>query len=960
VCGAVSFSHADSSESVPADRLRDDRSVGFGRYRLFPALRLLLRDGDRVELGARAFDVLWALVEADGKLLSKDELIDKVWAGAVVEENNLQAQMSAIRRALGPDREMISTEFGRGYRLSAAGHASAALGGACAEPIAPADLPYPVTALLGRASELDDVERLIAEGRFVTLTGPGGIGKTRLAIEVGRHARAVFPDGVCLAQMAKIVESDLVWPEIEASLPAPSTGACPVGRVHPTLLDKRLLLIIDNCEHLAEPIAEAVEAVLQNAPNLHILVTAQEPLGAEGEHVYRLSPLSVPPADPQTAEAAIAHGAVQLFVERASASVRQFDFGEAVVGDVSAICRRLDGMPLALELAAARVSTLGLKGVLAGLTDRFKLLTAGRRTALPRHRTLRATVDWSYNLLDDEERSLFRRLSVFAAEFTADAARHVAAPEPDEPWQAIDLLGALVAKSLLQSDLDGSAPRYRFLETIRVYALEKLADSGEVTPTARRHAEFFASVARQAAVDWKRLPTGDWGRIYQADIDDIRGAMDWAFSPDGDEEIGVDILAHSTPFWIQLSLHDECQSRLTRVLERDAIVSAIRPAQEMALQAALGTSLTWAKGPVPETGAAWTRALDLAHRISDCETQLQARYGLWLYNLRCGRYAESLAHATQMMELAQATEDPEALAAGQRIAGVSRHFLGHHAEGRRLIETALQWYQHDRAAQAFRFGLDQHVAGLAFLARILWVQGLSADAIETASAAIQKARALDHASTLCCALAEGWCMVHALNGDDEVVEQAAATLVATASRHGLGFWKAYGDIFGLWVAARQSAEAVPSDRLDTVIAVVNDIRFDAGYSTLLADLLLACRRAGRDAPILSMLAAEFATKGQEDAHWAAPEFLRVGAELALVEEATSHERLATALSLARRQGAPAWELKIAIDFAGALIKDDRLAEARAVLARVLSAFPDGGRSTSWHVAQAMIGMPSDR
>lgn len=459
----MSSSDLNSSETVPADRLRDDRSVGFGRYRMFPALRLLLRDGVKIDLGARAFDVLLRLLEAGGELLSKDELIDKVWAGAVVEENNLQAQISAIRRALGADREMISTEFGRGYRLSTGGQASASLGGASVESIAPPDLPYPLTALLGRASELDDIERLLAEGRFVTITGPGGIGKTRLAIEVGRRLRAVFADGVYLAEMAKIAEGDRVWPAIETSLPAPSTGAGPIGRVHATLRDKHLLLIIDNCEHLAGPIAEAAEAILQNARNLHILVTAQEPLGVEGEHVYRLSPLAVPPADTQSAEAAMAHGAVQLFVERAAASVRQFDFGDAVASEVSGICRRLDGMPLALELAAARVPALGIQGVLAGLIDRFKLLTAGRRTALPRHRTLRATVDWSHNLLDDEERTLFRRLSVFAAGFTADAARYVAAPEHDEPWQAIDLLSNLAAKSLLQSDLSGPVPRYRFL-----------------------------------------------------------------------------------------------------------------------------------------------------------------------------------------------------------------------------------------------------------------------------------------------------------------------------------------------------------------------------------------------------------------------------------------------------------------------------------------------------------------
>jgi len=947
------LSDPNASGASSADQLRDDRSVAFGRYRMFPALHLLLRDGDRIDLGARAFAVLWTLLEAGGKVVSKDELIDKVWAGAIVEENNLQAQMSAIRRALGPDREMISTEFGRGYRLSAPGHANGPLGRAPAAPVAPPDLPYPVTALLGRSGELNDIERLIAQVRLVTITGPGGIGKTRLAIEVGRRLRALFADGVYLAEMAKIAESDLVWPTIETSLPMSSAGAGAIGRVHATLRDKHILLIIDNCEHLAESIAAMVEAVLRNAQNLHVLVTAQEPLGAEGEHVYRLAPLAVPPAETRSAEEAITHGAVQLFVERASANVHEFDFGDAEVGDVSAICRRLDGMPLALELAAARVSTLGIQGVLAGLVDRFKLLTAGRRTALPRHRTLRAAVDWSHTLLDDEERRLFRRLAVFAGDFTADAAGYVAAAEHDEPWQTVDLLGNLVAKSLLQSNLSGSVPRYRFLETIRFYALEKLADSGEVMPTAKRHAEFFSRIAKQAAADWKQLPTGEWRGTYQADIDDMRSALDWAFLPGGDERTGIDILAHSTPFWIELSLHDECQRRLTLVLSGGTIAAAIQPAQEMALQASLGTSLTWAKGPVAEASIAWTRALDLAHRTADEEIKLQAHYGLWLYTLRSGQYGGSLAHATQMMDFARDIEDHEALAVGQRIVGVSRHFLGQHAEARRLIETALRWYGQNETARTFRFGLDQHVAALAFLARVLWVQGFSNDAMTAASAAVERARALDHACTLCCALAEGWCMVHALNGDDGVVDQATATLIDTASKHGLGFWKAYGEIFALWVAGRRSAEAFQSDRLDSVIEAVNDIHFDAGYSTLLADLRLASRRAGRDGPTLSTLDAAFVVNVKEDTHWAVPEFLRIGVKLASDGEPILGQ-LETALALARQQGAPAWELKIAIDLARALIKDDRLSAARAVLAPIVSAFPDGSRSTYWHVAHSMI------
>ncbi len=930
---------------------RADQGEGFGRYRIFPELRLLLRDGKKIEIGTRAFDILWMLLEAKGNPVSKDDLIEKVWAGAIVEENNLQAQVSAIRRALGPDRDMISTEFGRGYRLTTLRDTGVTLGATTELPPMQPSLPNPVTPLLGRATELATIEQLIADCRFVTITGPGGIGKTRLAIEIGRRLHAAFPDGVYLAEIAKIAERELVWPTIAAALQMPFSGAASAAQVIAALRDRHLLLIADNCEHLTEPVAEGVEMLLQNGPHLHVLVTCQEPLVAEGEHVYRLSPLTVPPVSAQDAATVIAHSAVQLFVERASAIVHPFDFNDATARDVSAICRRLDGMPLALELAAARVPSLGVAGVLAGLTDRFNLLTAGRRTALPRHRTLRATVDWSHNLLDDAEQRFFRRLSVFTTAFSTAGARHVGALEHQEPWRAIDLLGGLVAKSLLNSDLSGPDPRYRFLESVRFYALDRLADSNEAAQTALRHAEFFTTVAIQAAVDWKTVPTSDWRRIYATEIDELRAALDWAFSPGGDPQVGIGILAHATPFWIQLSLHDECRCRIACVVEDEAVHRTITPAQEMALQASLGTSLTWAKGPVFGTRNAWARALDLAHRLANGEIQLQAHYGLWLYDLRSGRYAESLTHAADMMMLAQHMQDHEALAAGQRIAGVSRHFLGQHAQGRQLIETALRWYERERPPQAFRFGLDQRVAGLAFLSRILWLQGHSAKAKDTAAAAVEAARALDHACSLCCALAEGWCMVHALDGDDAAVERGAATLTQIASEHGLGFWKIYGDVFELWAGTRQDRDAAPPDRLDIAISAVNDMKFDAGYSTLLADLLVGARQTGRVSSALTMLGAELSAKAE--AHWAAPEFLRAGVQLASAGQPMAELPLTKALLIARGQGARAWELKIAIDLVEVLIMEKRPQDARGILDRVLAEYPDGTQSRDWQAARAL-------
>jgi hypothetical protein len=381
-------------------------------------------------------------------------------------------------------------------------------------------------------------------------------------------------------------------------------------------------------------------------------------------------------------DAVLAHAAAQLFVERSLSYTRDSQFDDATACEIATICRQLDGVPLALELAAARVPTLGVRGVLDGLSDRFRLLTAGQRSALPRHRTLRATVDWSHRLLDETERTLFRRLAVFPAGFTVEAAHCVSGPDIEDRWRIIDLLGNLVGKSLLHLDVSAPAPRYRFLETIRLYALEELADSGETDLTARRHASYFQRISEQAVANWKRQATGDWRQVHRGFVDDVRAALKWAFSEHGDKEMGMRMLQNSIPFWVGFSLLDECLRWVSLALDKHGVTETTGTHDEMVLRAALGTSLTWVRGPVAETRAAWSRALDLARELGDTEIELQARYGLWLFSLRRGHYSEALCFATEMMTLATEAKDDQAFATAQRIAGVSRHSLGDHAEGR--------------------------------------------------------------------------------------------------------------------------------------------------------------------------------------------------------------------------------------------------------------------------------------
>lgn len=922
----------------------------FGCHCIYPEMRLLLRGDRRVELGARAFDLLRILVEARGKLVGKDELIERVWSGTAVEENNLQAQISALRKALGQDRELISTEFGRGYRLSPATDASEGLAPFPADVPSRAvacTVPNPITRLIGRTTELSELEALLGRTRLVTIVGPGGVGKTRLANEVGQQLRTSFPGGVLLAELGKLSDGELVRSTIGAALSIPASAMQQLGRLRNFVADRKILLLIDNCEHVADAAANVLADLLQAGADLRVLGTAQEPLGMPGEHVYRLTPLAVPARDVRGADEVLVHAAVQLFVERARARTREFQLSDANAGKVGEICRRLDGIPLALELAAARVAALGVDGVLTGLDDRFKLLAAGRRTALPRHRTLRGAVDWSYGLLSQDAQRSFQRLAAFPAEFTAEAAHEVAGEQPDEAWRTVDVLGELEEKSLLFVDVAGWKPRFHMLETIRFYALEKLAESGEVDQIARRHAQFTAAMSRRASADWLVLPTENWLNRHRSGLNDIRAALDWTFSAPGDAHLGVAILSHSAPFWIQHSQHDEGRCRISRALAGDTMRDPIPRGAEMGAQAALGACLTWAKGPVAETRSAWTRALDLAADLSDAEVGLQAHYGLWLYNLRCGDYGGSLRHAQEMMDRASQVSDGEALAAGQRIAGVSKHFLGRHAEGRRLIEMSLGRYERHPPIQRYRFGLDQHVAGLAFLSRIFWIEGQFGTALDVARRALEEARALDHACTLCCALAEGWCMVHALNGDEAAVERAAPLLIETACRHGLGFWKVYGDLFMAWAATARSTP--PEHRIHHVMSAASGMDFDPLYSTLITDIL---RDAAGDHPAREAFSrlAERADGCHED-HWAWPEFLRIRAQLADGGTASREHELRRALEVAEHQGASAFSLRAAFDLAKLLARDDRTEEAREILGPVLDRLPSGVSSRHWRAAR---------
>lgn len=501
--------------SLEAARLNGPgaRALLFGRFRLVLHSRELLAQGEPVAIGNRAIDVLFALIDACGELVTKDELLSRVWPNTTVEENNLQFQISTLRKALGPDRDFIKTVCGRGYRFVAEitverratqpDEAGAAVDRSLAPVVQlvdlppPGALPAPRSELVGRDAQLADVAALVAANRLVTLVGAGGIGKTRLALELARRLLANFEDGVRIAELGPLSDSGLVLPTIAAALELSDAAASP-ERLAAALGPRRPLLVLDNCEHVIDAVAAITEALLHANPSLQVIATSREPLRTEGEWVYRVPPLEVPPEGAEAAEDVLQHSAAKLFMARTAAAQPVALLDRRVGAAVAKICRRLDGVPLAIELAAASAAALGVEGLASRLDDRLSLLTNGRRTAPTRHQTLRATLDWSYELLSEPERAVMRRLAVFTDEFTMEAASAVAASREVTAADVVGCLAALVTKSLVASDVDGPVPHYRLLETMRAYAMERLAESGEVETVARRHAAIHTDAAERA------------------------------------------------------------------------------------------------------------------------------------------------------------------------------------------------------------------------------------------------------------------------------------------------------------------------------------------------------------------------------------------------------------------------------------------------------------------------------
>jgi predicted ATPase len=592
-------------------------SFRFGSFVLDCARRQLLADGRLVVLKPRAFDLLEALVRRSDRLVSKRELLDIVWPSVIVEENNVEVHISALRKALG--QQAVATIPGRGYRFTLLGQAAEPIAVPRPEPAASGvgpllgNLPEQCAPLFGRKTDVVAITELIRRCSLVSVVGPAGIGKSCTALTVAHGLRGDFRDGVWRIELAPISDTNIVAPTIGRVLGEHiAPGPLALASLIDALRGKKLLLLIDNCEHLLETVAELTQEVLSAAPSVRTLVTSQEALHVAEEQAIRLDPLSVP--DAANAASALEYGAVALFVARARSVDPRFTLSTHNVQDVIEICARLDGIPLALELAAARIALLGVQGLRQRLGERLKLLAGGFRSPLPRHHTLRSALEWSYSLLSAAERDVFDHLGVFVGSFSLEAAQQLVSRETEDQWTALDQLASLVDKSLVLVE-STRAPRYRLLESSRALALEHLARDGKLATARRKHAETMASTleyrGRREPHSFERFSVR-WLRIAP-DLDNARAALSWACGADGDRAIAIDLLGSTHFMWSGAGCTAEASSWF-RIIE-PFVDDSVNPDRAARFWLSLADLRMFDQ--LPRQAQAGLRAADLFRSIGD-------------------------------------------------------------------------------------------------------------------------------------------------------------------------------------------------------------------------------------------------------------------------------------------------------------------------------------------------------
>jgi predicted ATPase/DNA-binding winged helix-turn-helix (wHTH) protein len=949
-----------------------DEIVSFGPFRLLAAERLLYQGDVPLRLGSRALDILVVLVERAGEVVSKRDLMARVWPDVIVDESSLRVQLVSLRKVLGDGRaglRYVTNVPGRGYCFVAPVSRIATptqLQAVTQQPVATStcisthDYPLParLTRMVGRKDDVRSISIQLAEQRFVSIVGPGGMGKTTVAVSVSHDFVAEFDGSACFVDLGGLTAPELVASTLASALGVVVQSVNPLPSLMAFLRDKRMLLVIDCCEHVVEATATLAERIFRDAPQVHILATSREALRVEGEHVHRLKPLESPPDDEGlTAAKALEFPAVQLFVERATAGNNGFRLSDEDAPIIAGICRMLDGIALAIELVAGRVDAYGIRGAAELLNNRFGLLWQSRRTALPRHQTLNAMLDWSYRLLTDFERTILSRISIFVGTFSLEAARAIAAAGGVDEAQVVDAVGSLVAKSLASVEKAGDATmRYRLLDTMRSFVTEKLSESGEMDAIARRHAIYFCEFleAASAAASTDRKTHGLMECVEQ--LGNVRAALDWSFSIRGDPSVGTALVAAAAPLFFELSLLNECQRWAERAL---AVIDCNDRGsrREMELQASLGLSLMFTTGNREEVRSALIRGLELAELLDEPYHQLRLLGGLSIFLIRTGDFSGALRVAQQSEVVAKALADPAAVAFAHWMLGVAHHNIGNQASARTYCETAVMHVPASRRINMIQFGCDHRIRALAALARTLWLQGYPEQAVKVAHQTIRAAEEFKHPVTLCIALI--WTVpVFIWSGEWTAAEATTERLVTHAARHALRPYQAIslgltGDL-SIKRGEAQNGVRLLGQCLDELRAERHQVLTPVLTSAMAEGLAVLGQHEAALAAIDHALAKVAENGGSSDM----PEILRIKGRLLLSaprpDPSDAEDWLLRSLESAHQQSALGWELRTATTLAQFMSNQGRRTQAHELLAGIYDRFTEGYETSDLRAARRLL------
>lgn len=933
---------------MAGDKSLTSEPACFGPFRLVGAERLLLKNDTPVSIGGRALDILIALIGRAGQVLSRRELIDFAWPDVVVEEANLRTHIAALRKALGDGEDGIRYIInvpGRGYSFVAP--IQRAVIDVTHQPGAPSgftplqSLPAPPHFLVGRNESIETISLLLLSRRFVSVVGPGGIGKTTVAVAVAHSLHQEFGEGaVFFVDLSLLTDQADVPNAVASALGCVVQGPDPEPYMLAFLRDRRVLIVLDNCEHVIDAVARLGEDLYGKAPGLHLLTTSREALRAGGENVHFLMPLEGPPEDAPTALQALASPAVQLFMERAASSGHGTELSDSEAPIVASVCRRLDGIALAIELVASRVGAYGIEGTANLLDHGAELLLQGRRGTFPRHQTLHAMLDWSFNLLPAYEQAVLRTLSIFGGQFSLDAAISVAR-QSDRGTEALtNAIVSLIDKSLISVSVDGGSAYFRLLDTTRTYASAKLAESGETAVMAQRHAHYFAGILEAVDGEGSFFHRRD-AAAYAPHMSNIRKALAWSFSNTGDRSVGVDLTIRAAPLLLGLSLFAECERWCQRAMEALRHTDhGIR--KELALQMALAMSSMYTHGNRNEVKAAIERGLELNETLQDGRHQFDLLSGLHAFLTRAGDFDGALAIAERSSVVAKANGDTTEKAVSEWMLGTAKHCTGDQAAAIRHCRFGLQLVSGDGRREAGFFGSDQRLIGLVTLARALWMSGFPDEGCKTARQAIKEAEVCDHPVTYCIVVIYS-IYVLLWSGDFKTASALTETIFERAERYSLGPYRAVS------LALKGELKVIGGDALtgievlrEALGAMLSEQHHIIRSPTICA-LAMGLRYSGRLNEARDVIDQGLGrAKDMNEILWL-PDLLRTRGEILqdLSQLKLAEASLLRSVDHARKQSALSWQLKAAIPLARLLAKQGRNDDARSTLEDLYRRFKEG-------------------